>query len=145
MLVVVFTCNHCPTAQYYEERIKQIAADYGPKGVALVAISPNDPQSVRPDEMGYTDLGDSLEEMKIRARDRGFNFPYLFAGGDARAGVPGLWPRGHAPRVRLRPRARSCATSGGSTTRARALREAAATCARPSTRSWPDARWPLPP
>ncbi|HVQ30870.1 MAG TPA: redoxin domain-containing protein [Vicinamibacteria bacterium] len=85
VLVVLFTCNHCPTAQYYEERIKQIAADYGPKGVALVAISPNDPESVRPDEMGWTDLGDSLEEMKIRARDRGFNFPYLFAGAEAEA------------------------------------------------------------
>jgi thiol-disulfide isomerase/thioredoxin len=82
LLAVVFTCNHCPTAQYYEERLKQIAVDYGPKGVALVAISPNDPQSVRPDEMGWTDLGDSFEEMKIRARDRGFNFPYLFAGAE---------------------------------------------------------------
>jgi thiol-disulfide isomerase/thioredoxin len=82
VLVVLFTCNHCPTAQYYEERIKQIAADYGPKGVALVAISPNDPESVRPDEMGWTDLGDSLEEMKIRAHDRAFNFPYLFAGAE---------------------------------------------------------------
>jgi thiol-disulfide isomerase/thioredoxin len=85
VLVVVFTCNHCPTAQYYEERIKQIAADYGPKGVALVAISPNDPQSVRPDELGYTDLSDTLEEMTIRARDRGFNFPYLFAGAEHEA------------------------------------------------------------
>jgi thiol-disulfide isomerase/thioredoxin len=81
-LVVVFTCNHCPTAQYYEERIKQIAADYAPKGVALVAISPNDPEAVRPDELGYTDLGDTLEEMKIRARDRGFAFPYLFGGAE---------------------------------------------------------------
>jgi thiol-disulfide isomerase/thioredoxin len=85
LLVLVFTCNHCPTAQYYEERIKQIATDYGPKGVGLVAISPNDPESVRPDELGYTDLGDSLEEMKIRARDRGYNFPYLFAGAEHEA------------------------------------------------------------
>ena len=85
VLVVLFTCNHCPTAQYYEERIKQIATDYAPKGVALVAISPNDPESVRPDEMGWTDLGDSLDEMKIRARDRAFNFPYLYAGAEALA------------------------------------------------------------
>jgi len=81
ILVVIFTCNHCPTAQYYEERIKKLAADYKDKGVGLVAISPNDPASVRPDEMGYTDLGDSLEEMKIRARDRQFNYPYLMGGG----------------------------------------------------------------
>ena len=80
ILVVVFTCDHCPTAQYYEERIKQIAADYKDKGVALVAIMPNDPKSVRLDELGWTDLSDSFEEMKIRARDHQFNFPYLYDG-----------------------------------------------------------------
>ena len=67
ILVVVFTCNHCPTAQAYEERIKQLAADYKDRGVAVVAIQPNDPAAVRLDELGYTDLGDSLEDMKIRA------------------------------------------------------------------------------
>src|SRR5436305_8578457 len=41
VLVIVFTCNHCPTAEMYEGRIKQIAADYRDKGVALVAIQPN--------------------------------------------------------------------------------------------------------
>jgi len=80
VLVIVFTCNHCPTAQAYEERIKRLAADYKNKGVALVAISPNDPRAVRLDELGYTDLSDSLEDMKIRARDKGFNFPYLYDG-----------------------------------------------------------------
>lgn len=79
-LVVVFTCNHCPTAQYYEERLKQIVTDYRDKGVALVAISPNDPQSVRLDELGWSDLSDSLPEMKLRAKERGFNFPYLYDG-----------------------------------------------------------------
>jgi peroxiredoxin len=85
ILVVIFTCVHCPTAQYYEERIKQLVTDYKDKGVAVVAISPNDPDSVRPDEKGYTDLGDSLEEMKIRARDRQFNFPFLMGGGEYEA------------------------------------------------------------
>lgn len=80
VLVVVFTCNHCPTAQYYEERLKQIVTDYQDRGVALVAISPNDPRSVRLDELGWTDLSDSLPEMKLRARERGFNFPYLYDG-----------------------------------------------------------------
>jgi peroxiredoxin len=80
VLVIVFTCNHCPTAQAYEERIKKLAADYKDKGVALVAISPNDAKAVRLDELGYTDLGDSLEDMKIRAQDKGFNFPYLYDG-----------------------------------------------------------------
>ena len=80
ILVLVFTCNHCPTAQYYEERIKRLAADYKDKGVALVAIMPNDPKSVRLDELGWTDLSDSFEEMKIRARQKQFNFPYLYDG-----------------------------------------------------------------
>jgi peroxiredoxin len=80
ILVLVFTCNHCPTAQYYEERLKELATDYKGKGVTVVAIMPNDPKSVRLDELGWTDLGDSFEEMKVRARDRQFNFPYLYDG-----------------------------------------------------------------
>lgn len=80
ILVIVFTCNHCPTAQYYEDRIKQVAADYRDKGVAVAAIMPNDSKAVRLDELGWTDLGDSFDEMKIRSRDRQFNFPYLYDG-----------------------------------------------------------------
>ena len=80
LLAIVFTCNHCPTAQLYESRIKQLAADYKDRGVAVVAIQPNDPKSVRLDEMGYTDLSDSFEEMKIRAEHSHFNFPYLYDG-----------------------------------------------------------------
>jgi peroxiredoxin len=80
VLVVVFTCNHCPTAQAYEDRLLKLHADYKDRGVALVAISPNDPLAVRLDELGYTDLGDSLEDMKIRAKDRKFTFPYLYDG-----------------------------------------------------------------
>jgi len=80
VLVVAFTCNHCPTAQLYETRIQQLAADYRDRGVALVAIEPNNPNAVRLDEMGYTDVGDSFEEMKIRAAYRHFNFPYLYDG-----------------------------------------------------------------
>jgi peroxiredoxin len=80
ILVVVFTCNHCPTAQAYEDRIIRLHSDYKDKGVALVAISPNDPKAVRLDELGYTDLSDSFEEMKIRAKERKFAFPYLYDG-----------------------------------------------------------------
>ena len=82
VLVIVFTCNHCPTAQAYEGRIKKLAADFKDKGMALVAISPNDPEAVRLDELGYTDVGDSLEDMKIRAKAAQFNFPYLYDGLD---------------------------------------------------------------
>src|SRR5688572_8767398 len=56
VLVVIFTCNHCPTAQAYEERIKQLVIEYKPRGVGFVAINPNSPQAVRSDELGYTDL-----------------------------------------------------------------------------------------
>ena len=80
VLVVVFTCNHCPTAQLYEQRIRRLAADYKDKGVALAVIEPNNPNAVRLDEMGYTDVGDSFEEMKTRAAYRQFNFPYLYDG-----------------------------------------------------------------
>jgi peroxiredoxin len=80
VLVVVFTCVHCPTAQLYEERIKKLAADYKDRGVALIAIQPNNPKAVRLDELGYTDLADSLPEMQIRAAYRHFDFPFLYDG-----------------------------------------------------------------
>ena len=80
VLVIAFTCNHCPTAQLYETRLKQLAADYRDRGVTLVAIQPNSPNAVRLDELGYTDLGDSFEDMKVRAAYRHFNFPYLYDG-----------------------------------------------------------------
>ncbi|HJZ99083.1 MAG TPA: redoxin domain-containing protein [Candidatus Solibacter sp.] len=78
VLVVVFTCNHCPTAEIYEGRIKKIAADYRERGVALVAIQPNG--LVGLSERSHDDMGDSPEEMKIRAEYRDFNFPYLYDG-----------------------------------------------------------------
>jgi peroxiredoxin len=80
VLVVVFTCNHCPTANAYIDRIRKLHTDYQAKGVALVAISPNDPLAVRLDELGYTDVGDSLEDMKVRAKEKPFPFPYLYDG-----------------------------------------------------------------
>src|ERR1035441_5980276 len=80
ILAIVFTCDHCPTAQLYETRLKKLAGDYRDKGVDLVAIQPNDPTAIRLDELAYTDVSDSLEEMKIRAEYRHFNFPYLYDG-----------------------------------------------------------------
>lgn len=84
-LAVVFTCNHCPTAQAYERRLIDLAHEYGPRGVAFVAISPNDPDALRFDELGYTDVSDALPDMKVRAEERAFPFPYLFDGEDQRA------------------------------------------------------------
>jgi thiol-disulfide isomerase/thioredoxin len=80
LLLVIFTCNHCPTAQAYEDRIIKLHADYKDRGVALVAISPNDDRALRLDELGYTDVGDSLADMQVRAKERGFTFPYLYDG-----------------------------------------------------------------
>jgi thiol-disulfide isomerase/thioredoxin len=77
VLVVAFTSNHCPTAQAYEERLKKIVVDYAPKGVALVAIQPNSTKGLRLDELGYSELGDSFADMKIRAKEKAFNFPYV--------------------------------------------------------------------
>ena len=80
VLVFVFTANHCPTAQAYEERIEKLHVDYAGRGVRFVLVSPNDPLALRLDEQGYSDLGDSLEDMKVRAKDRGWAFPYLYDG-----------------------------------------------------------------
>ncbi len=79
-LMIVFECDHCPESQNYESRIKGLYEDYKGKGVQLVAINPNDPASVRLNELGYTDLEDSLPEMKIRMADRHITWPYLYDG-----------------------------------------------------------------
>ena len=80
ILVVIFTANHCPTAQAYEDRVMQLYRDYHQKGVEFVMISPNSPQAVCLEEIGYSDLGDSFEEMKIRAKDKNYLMPYLYDG-----------------------------------------------------------------
>jgi peroxiredoxin len=68
LLVVIFTCNHCPYAQAVEDRFVELQADYAERGVQLVAINSND-------DRAYPD--DSFENMKKRAKEKHFNFPYL--------------------------------------------------------------------
>jgi thiol-disulfide isomerase/thioredoxin len=80
VLVVIFSCDHCPVAQMYEQRIEQLVKDYKGRGVAIVVIMGNDPKAERLDEFNYTDVGDTFAEMKIRASYRHFNFPYLYDG-----------------------------------------------------------------
>ena len=80
VLVVIFTCNHCPIAQMYERRIAQLATDYKSRGVAVVAIEPNDPKAIRIDELDSSDISDSLDEMKIRAAYKHLTYPYLYDG-----------------------------------------------------------------
>jgi len=80
VLVVVFACNHCPISQMYETRIAKLAADYHDRGVAVVAIQPNDPKAIRIDELDSSDISDSLDEMKIRAEYKHLTYPYLYDG-----------------------------------------------------------------
>jgi len=87
VLVIIFSCNHCPTAQAYEERIMTIAKEYKPQGVDLVVISPNSPRALNLSEMGYTDLGDSFDDMKARAKYLHFTFPYLYDGDDQKTSI----------------------------------------------------------
>jgi thiol-disulfide isomerase/thioredoxin len=87
VLVVIFSCNHCPTAQAYEERIITIAREYKTRGVDLVVISPNSPKTLSLAEMGYTDLGDSYEDMKLRAKYKNFPFPYLYDGDEQKTAL----------------------------------------------------------
>jgi len=67
--IIVFTCNTCPYAIAYEERIKALNEKYASKGYPVIAINPNDPG---------TQPGDSFEKMQERAKEKGFSFPYLF-------------------------------------------------------------------
>lgn len=67
-LIVIFSCNHCPYVQAYEDRMIQIQRDYDENGVKVVAINSNEDEN-------YPD--DSFENMKKRAAEKKFNFPYL--------------------------------------------------------------------
>src|SRR5215467_11258381 len=80
VLVIVFTCNHCPIAQMYEQRIEQLQADYQDRGVAVVAIQGNDPKAIRIDELDSSDISDTLEEMRIRVAYKHLRYTYLYDG-----------------------------------------------------------------
>ena len=80
VLVINFTCNHCPTAQAYEDRFNDLVKKYRDQGVDFVAISPNSPIAVLPEELGYSDLNDDFESMIIRAKDKDYQYPYLYDG-----------------------------------------------------------------
>ena len=87
VLVIIFSCNHCPTAQAYEDRIILLSKDYRPKGVEIVVISPNSVRALNYSELGYSDMGDNFEEMKQRAADRNFDFPYLYDGDEQKTAL----------------------------------------------------------
>ena len=99
-LVVIFSCNHCPYVQAYEERIKAIQNDYSNKGVAVVAINSNE-------DKGYPD--DSFENMKIRAKEKKFNFPYLR---DEEQNAAKAYRASHTPEIFLFDEGRKLAYQG---------------------------------
>ncbi len=68
VLLIIFSCNHCPYVKAVEDRLNQIAKDYYQKSFGMIAINPNDDQS-------YPE--DSMDEMKKRSIDKGFVFPYV--------------------------------------------------------------------
>jgi len=70
--IVVFTCNHCPYAVMYEDRLIDLHNKYAPQGYPVVAINPNDPAA---------NAEDSFELMKVRAKEKAFPFVYLFDDG----------------------------------------------------------------
>jgi len=87
ILVVLFTCNHCPTAQAYEDKFINMVNEFRPQGVGFVGISPNSPQALSLAELGYSDMGDEMEDMKQRVKDKNYNFPYLFDGDTEEASI----------------------------------------------------------
>lgn len=80
ILVVVFTSNHCPDARASRQRMNTFAKEYDAKGVKMVAISGNDPDSLSPWELGYSVYGDTFEEMKIVAKEESYVHPFLYDG-----------------------------------------------------------------
>lgn len=80
VLVVAFLCNHCTESQVYEARLNEMARGFASKGVAVVAIQSSNPRAVTEKDLAWSDVGESLEDMKERAAFRKFHFPYLYDG-----------------------------------------------------------------
>jgi peroxiredoxin len=82
VLAIVFTGNSCPASQQYEARIRRLHEDYRGKGVSVVAINPNAPAAMQFADLGYSDVGETLDDMRRRATDRQLPYPYLSDGHD---------------------------------------------------------------
>jgi peroxiredoxin len=80
VLMVVFLSDHCPYSHAAETRLLPLIAELKPRGLGVVAIMPNNPESMSIGELGYTKYGDSFDDMKLYAKEQGFNFPYLYDG-----------------------------------------------------------------
>jgi peroxiredoxin len=80
VLMVVFLSDHCPYSHAAETRLLPLVAETKPRGLAVAAICPNNPEAMAIGELGYTKYGDSYEDMKLYAKEQGFTFPYLYDG-----------------------------------------------------------------
>lgn len=80
ILMIAFISNHCPDAHAAEGRIKKLLAELKGRSFAFVAINPNNPDSLRPDELGYSKYNDGFDDMKKYAAEERFDFPYLYDG-----------------------------------------------------------------
>ncbi len=80
VLMLAFISNHCPDSHAAEGRLMQLLRDYQGRGLEVVAINPNNPEGLSPDELGYSKYNDGFEDMKKYAAEAGFNFPYLYDG-----------------------------------------------------------------
>jgi peroxiredoxin len=80
VLMVAFLSNHCPVSHAAETRIIPMAEQFKSRGLAVVAINPNSPLGLGISELGYSKYNDSFDEMKLYAKEKGFNFPYLYDG-----------------------------------------------------------------
>jgi peroxiredoxin len=99
-LIIVFSCNHCPYVQAYEDRLVAFQRDYADRGAQIVAINSND-------DRNYPE--DSFENMVKRASQKGFNFPYLR---DASQTVARAYRASHTPQLFVFERARRLAYTG---------------------------------
>ncbi len=99
-VIIIFSCNHCPYVQAYEDRMIQIQKDYSPKGVQIIAINSNEDQD-HPD--------DSFENMVKRAKEKKFNFPYLR---DESQDVAKKYSATHTPHIFLFDQKRELAYTG---------------------------------
>lgn len=88
-VILIFTCNTCPCAESYEDRVINLHRMFAPKGFPVVAINPNDP---------IISKGDSFDAMKKRAKDKSYPFPYLV---DAKQDVASKYGATRTPEVFL--------------------------------------------
>jgi peroxiredoxin len=87
--IVVFTCNHCPYAKKYEQRIIELAEEFNPQGYPVIAIQPNDPEAYPADNMA---------NMKARAEEKSYPFPYVM---DETQGVARVYGATRTPETRV--------------------------------------------